>query len=42
MKSGDTLSVIAEETGVPVDELTQLNPVLDPQALIEGQRVKLR
>jgi LysM repeat protein len=42
VQPGDTLSVIAEETGVPVDELTQLNPGLDPQALLEGQRVKLR
>ena len=40
--SGDTLGKISEETGVDVDKLVQLNPNLDPQALLEGQRIALR
>jgi LysM repeat protein len=39
---GDTLAQISEETGIDVDELLQLNPDLDPQALIQGQRIALR
>jgi hypothetical protein len=39
---GDSLSTIAEETGVPIDVLSQLNPDLDPQTLNPGDRVKLR
>jgi LysM repeat protein len=42
VKSGDTLTGIAADTGVPVDELQVLNPDLDPQALIAGQKLKLR
>lgn len=42
VKSGDTLGGIAEQTGVPVDTLQELNPELDPQALIAGQKIKLR
>jgi LysM repeat protein len=37
VKSGDTLGAIAETTGVSVDTLQELNPELDPQALIAGQ-----
>jgi LysM domain-containing protein len=40
--SGDTLAQISEETGIDVDELLQLNPDLDPQALLEGQRIALK
>jgi LysM repeat protein len=40
--SGDTLGQISEETGIDVDMLVQLNPDLDPQALLEGQRIALR
>jgi len=40
--SGDTLGKISEETGVDVDTLVQLNPDLDPQALLEGQRIALK
>ena len=40
--SGDTLGKISEETGVDVDKLVQLNPDLDPQALLTGQRIALR
>lgn len=42
IESGDTLGAIAEETGVPVETLQELNPELDPQALIAGQKIKLR
>jgi hypothetical protein len=42
VKLNDTLGLIAEKTGVPVERLQQLNPELDPQNLIVGQRVKLR
>lgn len=42
VKEGDTLGSIAEETGVPVEELQELNPELDPQALVTGQEVRLR
>ena len=39
---GDTFGTIAEETGVTVEELTELNPDADPQSLTVGQRLKLR
>jgi hypothetical protein len=39
---GDTLVSISEETGIDLDELVSLNPDIDPQALIEGQRISLR
>ncbi len=42
VKSGDTLGAIAETTGVPVETLQELNPELDPQALIAGQKIQLR
>ena len=42
VKTGDTLGGIASKTGVPVDKLLELNPQLDPQALVRGQKVKLR
>jgi hypothetical protein len=42
VEPGDSLTSIADQTGVSVDRLTQLNPDLDPQALVSGQRVKLR
>jgi LysM repeat protein len=42
VKTGDTLGAIAEKTGVPVEKLQELNPNLDPQALVSGQRIKLR
>jgi LysM repeat protein len=42
VKPGDTFGSIAEKTGIPVDRLSELNPKLDPQALISGQRVRLR
>jgi LysM repeat protein len=42
VKTGDTLGQIAEKTGVSVDRLQELNPELDPQALVSGQKIKLR
>ena len=39
---GDTLVSISEETGIDLDELVELNPDIDPQALITGQRISLR
>ena len=42
VKSDDTLSVIAEKTGVDVTVLIQLNPGVDPQSLRPGQKLKLR
>jgi LysM repeat protein len=42
VRSGDTFGSIAERTGVPVDQLIALNPSLDPQGLVRGQRIKLR
>jgi LysM domain-containing protein len=42
VKTGDTLAGIAEKTGLSVEKLQELNPELDPQALVTGQKVKLR
>jgi LysM repeat protein len=42
VKTGDTLGSIAEKTGIPVERLQELNPELDPQALVSGQKIKLR
>jgi LysM repeat protein len=42
IKANDTLSGIAEATGTTVDRLQELNPELDPQGLVAGQKIKLR
>ena len=42
VKTGDTLGGIAGKTGVPVEQLQELNTELDPQALVSGQKIKLR
>lgn len=42
VKSGDSLSVIAEKTGVEVEEIVRLNPGVDPQSLRTGQKLKLK
>jgi hypothetical protein len=42
VRLNDTLGLIAEQTGVPVERIQQLNPELDPQNLIVGQRIRLR
>jgi Tfp pilus assembly protein FimV len=42
VKAGDILSTIAEQTGVPAQQIEDLNPNVDPQGLIPGQRLRLR
>jgi LysM repeat protein len=42
VQSGDTLTSIAHETGVPVYRILKLNPGIDPQILISGEQLKLR
>jgi LysM domain len=42
VRLNDTLSLIAEQTGVPVERIEALNPDLDAQNLIVGQRIRLR
>jgi LysM repeat protein len=42
VKTGDTLIAIAHRTGIPVSELLALNPEVDPQILIAGEKLKLR
>jgi LysM repeat protein len=42
VQEGDTLTMIAAENGVSVERIEELNPDLDPQALIPGQELKLR
>ncbi|MEA2384169.1 MAG: hypothetical protein QOH72_4140 [Solirubrobacteraceae bacterium] len=41
VKAGDTLSSIAQKTGVSLARVQALNPKLDSQSLQTGQRVKL-
>ena len=40
--SGDTLGSISLKTGIDIATLQSLNPDLDPQTLLEGQRIALR
>jgi LysM repeat protein len=42
VKSGDTLIGIAHRVGVPVLRIQELNPEVDPQILIAGEKLKLR
>jgi LysM repeat protein len=42
VREGDTLGAISLKTGIDVTTLQALNPDLDPQTLIEGQRIALR
>ena len=43
VKSGDTLSAIASDTGVSLAQLELLNPALKPPySLTTGQRLRLR
>jgi len=42
IKAGDTLGAIAAETGTTVEQLLELNPELDAEALVAGQKIKLR
>lgn len=40
--SGDTLGSISLKTGIDVTTLQTLNPDIDPQTLLQGQRIALR
>ena len=42
VKSGETLTTIAEKTDVDIETLEALNPDIDPQSLQEGQLIRLR
>jgi LysM repeat protein len=42
IKNGDTLTAIAHDTGVSVATIERLNPTVDPQILISGEKLKLR
>src|SRR6476661_8860137 len=40
VKSGDTLSAIAERTKLSQEKIIDLNPDLDPSTLAPGQKIK--
>jgi LysM repeat protein len=42
VKVGDTLGSIAASTGVPLSKIQELNPDVDPHAMVAGQQIKLR
>jgi LysM domain len=42
VQNGDTLTSIAHRTGVSVAGIQRLNPGVDPQILIAGEKLKLR
>lgn len=42
VQNGDTLTSIAQETGVSVARIQALNPGVDPQILISGEKLRLR
>lgn len=42
VKTGDTLAGIAQQVGLTVERIQELNPELDPQALVSGQEIKLK
>jgi LysM repeat protein len=42
VQNGDTLTSIARKTGVSVAAILRLNPGVDPQILISGEKLKLR
>jgi LysM repeat protein len=42
VQNGDTLTSIAHQTGVPVARILRLNPGVDPQILISGEKLKLK
>jgi LysM repeat protein len=42
VQNGDTLTSIARETGVSVTRIQELNPGVDPQILVSGEKLKLR
>ena len=42
VKTGDTPSGIAEKVNVPLTQIEELNPDLDPQTLTPGTKINLR
>jgi len=42
VQNGDTLTSIAHKTGVAVSRIEELNPGVDPQILVSGEKLKLR
>ncbi len=42
VKVGDTLGGIAAKTGVSLSQIQTLNPAVDPNSMVAGQRIKLR
>lgn len=42
VQNGDTLTSIARKTGVQVATIEELNPGVDPQILVSGEKLKLR
>ncbi len=42
VKRGDALAAISDRTGISEERLMNLNPRLDPLALIPGERIRLR
>ena len=42
MKSGDTLESISAKCDVPLDELLELNPEIDPLTLNPGDRIRIK
>jgi LysM repeat protein len=42
VKQGDLLETIAAEFNTSVEQLIELNPGIDPQALTVGQRIRVR
>jgi len=42
VQNGDTLTSIAHRTGVSVARIEELNPGVDPQILVSGEKLKLR
>lgn len=42
VKEGDNFEIISEATGVPVDELVELNPDVDARTMPPGYELRLR
>ena len=42
VQTGDTLAAIAEEVGLSLARLQELNPNIDAQQLISGQKIRIR
>jgi LysM repeat protein len=42
VQNGDTLTSIAHRMGVSVSRIQELNPGVDPQILVSGEKLKLR